>query len=230
MGNLLVGFHPSSFLPQEDRIHYHDNRLLALKPRTHDGDKLVTMRNFLNSWKTSKNEFFFLSYRAVQGAILGGIIGLTLFPAMKISPYVAHKLFNRISSSSPFPIDGARFLLGTIAPYFSFVGAVTYAGGTFLSEMFDRAFCANIAVKYGTLGAIDGILLCLLFGPVGSWTNGFLAGIITGLSVLGYKGIVRSISYGDFGNGCFYVGEVSEEEKERHRRQDERLGINFIEK
>ena len=222
MGNLLVGFHPSSFLPHEDRIHYHDNRLLALKPSAHHGEKLVTFKNFLHSWKTSKNEFFFLSYRAVLGAIVGGAVGLTLFPAMKISPYVAFKLMNRVSSSSPFPVDGARFLLGTVAPYFAFVGSVSYAGGTFLSEMFDRAICANIA--------IDGMLFCLLFGPLGSWTNGLLAGCIGGLSVLGYKGIVRSISQGDFGNGCFYVGEVSEEEKERHRRQDERLGINFIEK
>ena len=110
MGNLLVGFHPSSFLPHEDRIHYHDNRILALKPSPHNGEKLVTLRNFLHSWKTSKNEFFFLSYRAVLGGILGGAIGLTLFPAMKISPYVSLKLFDRLSSSSPFPVDGARFL------------------------------------------------------------------------------------------------------------------------
>jgi hypothetical protein len=204
--------------------------MLSLKPSEHEEDELMKLNNFLQSWKTSKNEFFFLSYRAVVGALAVTFLGLTMLPALRMSPYISRKVFNRLSSNDIFPVDNAKFLLGTIAPYFAFVGAFAGAGGTFLSEAFDRAFCCNIAVKYGVLGALDGMLLCMFFGPVGSWTNGLIGGGILGLSYLGFQGIVRPYSHGDFGNRVVYFGGVTEEEKKRYLVQEERLGVNYIDK
>lgn len=229
MGNLLIGFHPSTLLFYDDRNQCHDNRLKPRKPHAEDKDKLLELRNFFNNWKTSKNEFLFFSYRTLCGMLLGGLYGIVLFPAFKISPYLTRKLFLSQCKNDIFPVGSLKYWLGIVAPYYAFAGAVTGFTTSFLSEAYDRAICSNKPTKYLVLGGLDGLLLSVLFGPNGSWSNGLIGGIILGSALVGYASINISLSMGDYGEAAVYMNHVTSEEKQRFEKQEARLGLNYNE-
>lgn len=229
MGNLLVGYHPSTLILKDDKNHYHDHRLRHRKPHMTGKDELVGLRNIIYNWKTSKNEFLFFSYRAVCGAFLGLGYAFLMYPMMKSSPYMARKMLMSYNKTDIFPVDSLKFMLGKIAPYYTFAGFVSGFGASFLSEAYDRAFCSNIITKYTFLGALDGYLFAIFFGSVGSWTNGTLAGVVFSLCLLGYQSLKPSTTQGEFGEASVYMNHVTSEEKKKFEKQEARLSLNYNE-
>ena len=114
-------------------------------------------------------------------------------------------------------------MLRTIAPYYMTIGAFSAAGGCYLSEGFDRAFCTNKATKYGILGAVDLTLIAIFVGPVGSWSNACLAGGILGLTLCGVKNRIIVNTEGDFGNAVEYMPHVTKEEIKKNEIQEARI-------
>lgn len=207
----------------------HDNRMKKRKPHEDNRDSVQGIKNFFYNWKTSKNEFFFFTYRAMCGMLVGAVFSAVLYPASKISPYLTRKMFLNQCKNDIFPVESLKYWLGTVAPYYAFVGAVSGFGSCFLSEAYDRAICSNKVTKYLTLGALDGFLFAVLFGPHGSWTNGIVGGIVAGTALVGYNVTPPSLSMGDYGKAAIYMSHVTDEEIKRFEKQEARLGLNYNE-
>lgn len=219
----MVGFNMGSTPFGENKIYSHDNRRNRGKATPYDYDELRPIRQFLNDWKHSKNEVFFLSYRTVCGALFGGIVGLMLHPMIRHSPYVQRKLAMSFRATDLFPLDTAKVVVGKVLPYYMTIGAITITAGTFISELYDRTICSNKFMKYTVLGAIDLALLFAVFGPVGTWTNGFLAGLVFGPVLCAVKTTKALASMGNYGNSVEYMAHVSKEDQEKYELQEARL-------
>lgn len=223
MGNLLVGIHPLSLLSGEEKVHYHDNRRMSLKPSPYHNEQVYTLRTLLEDMKTSPNEFVFLGYRALLGGLLGFFGGLALQPLLKSSPYVYRKMTMSFHHTELFPFDHTKFMFRTISPYYIAVGAVSGTVFSFISEGYDRAFCTNKFTKFGILGAVDATLLALFVGPIGSWTNAAISGAIFGLALCACKNRPLIDNIGNYGNPAEYMTHVTAEEKANYKLQEERI-------
>ena len=223
MGNLLAGTHSATTFTGSDRNNSHDDRRRSGLPTAHYHDPTSPIRNFMHDWEHSKNEIFFLTYRAVQGAFFGGIIGMMMVPMMKHSPYVYRKAMMSIGHNDLFPVDTAKLFLRIIGPYYMTIGAVTFTANAFLSELYDRVISSNKFTKYGWLGALEGALFFALLGPTGTWTKGFLAGLIGGLSGCAMRGRINLKSHGDYGRSVEYMNHVTSDDKKRFEMQEARI-------